>query len=310
MRLDGREPPGRIAEHKRFADSPLVDELLVQLAQSRAALTEIHRKLAGVRYGPATDQGKLGGARKRGQTVVNPVPGDPSAQVAKVGGGKTAGDQPQDAFKRLGRKVVEGICAAHQVVKGGHVPRLHRDARDHLLGQDVQAAQRDAQMLDFTMQHRATECGRFEQVGGRLGDQPALADAVHDVPGSPDPLQTPGDVARRLDLANQVDRAHVDPQFERRGRDDRLQLTLLECFFGGPPFVEADAAMVGTESARISQVRALVDARRGYHGPRVGRGSRRVGRGSHDPARRVGHLGKLIEPRPSASRRSAGCWQR
>jgi hypothetical protein len=42
-------------------------------------------------------------------------------------------------------------------------------------------------------------------------------------PGSPDPLQQRGDPLRRADLADQIDVADVDPELQRRRRDDRAQ---------------------------------------------------------------------------------------
>ena len=54
------------------------------------------------------------------------------------------------------------------------------------------------------------------------------ADAVA---GAADALQAAGDRRRRLDLNHQVDRAHVDAELERRGRDQRAQLAALEQIF-------------------------------------------------------------------------------
>ncbi len=82
---------------------------------------------------------------------------------------------------------------------------------------------------------------------GVLAISRPFAHALHHVPRSPHPLQPSGHVSRRLDLANQVDRSHVDPQLERRCRHDRRELAPLECLFGRSPLVQADAAVVGPE---------------------------------------------------------------
>ena len=97
MGLDGLDPPGRIAQHERLADSPLVDELLVELAQPRAPLAQIHRELAGVGDRPAADQGKLGRAGQRGQPVVNPVPGDPARRSRN----SAVGNRPEISRRTL-----------------------------------------------------------------------------------------------------------------------------------------------------------------------------------------------------------------
>ena len=102
MRLDRVDPPGRVAQHEGLADPPLEDELLVELAEPRAAVAQVDRELAGVGDRPAADQGQLGRPGQGGQPVVDPVPGDPGAQVAESRAGEPARDQPQDALERLG----------------------------------------------------------------------------------------------------------------------------------------------------------------------------------------------------------------
>ncbi len=134
---------------------------------------------------------------------------------------------------------------------------------------------RHAQVLDVALEHGAAKRGRLEQVGRGLGDQPPLAHAPNHVPRSTDALQAPRHVARRLDLANQVDRPHVDSQLERRGRHDRREITLLERLFGRSALVQADAAVVGPERP-TSDSAVSADRRRPalppLSGPRVSSG--------------------------------------
>ena len=179
--------------------------------------------------------------------VVNPVPDDSRPQVAQLGRRKSARDQPQDALERLGREIVKRIGRAHQVEERRHVPRLHRHACDHLLGQHVEAIVGNPQRLDFALQHRTAQRGGLEQVARRLGDQPPLAHASDHVPGTTDALQSASDAAGRLDLANQVDRPHVDAEFERCRRNDRRNLAGLQRLFRRPPFGKADAAVMSAE---------------------------------------------------------------
>ena len=47
-----------------------------------------------------------------------------------------------------------------------------------------------------------------------------------------------------IDLANQLDRAHIDAEFERCGRDDRLQLAALEALLGVEAFLAREAAVM------------------------------------------------------------------
>ena len=90
-----------------------------------------------------------------------------------------------------------------------------------------------AQLLDVALDHGTGQGSRLQQIARRLGDQPALADAVNHVTGPAHPLQAAGDVARRLHLADQVDLSHVDAELERGRRRHALQCAALELFFGG-----------------------------------------------------------------------------
>ncbi len=60
-----------------------------------------------------------------------------------------------------------------------------------------------------------------------------------------DALDRGGDRFRRIDLADQIDRADVDTEFERRGRDDRLELAAFELLLGGQTFGAREAPMMG-----------------------------------------------------------------
>ena len=52
----------------------------------------------------------------------------------------------------------------------------------------------------------------------------------------------------RIELADELDRADVDAEFERRGRDDRLQLAALEPLLGQQPLGAREAAVMGHHS--------------------------------------------------------------
>ena len=63
-----------------------------------------------------------------------------------------------------------------------------------------------------------------EQVAAVLREDHALRSTASDlVAGAADALQAARDRRRRLDLDDEIDRAHVDAELERRGGDDRAQ---------------------------------------------------------------------------------------
>ena len=102
--------------------------------------------------------------------------------------------------------------AARRVVaaRSAERPRLDRRHRDDLLGQHVERVARVARGLDVGGQHALGDDRGLEQVAPVLRDQLAHARRAHLVAGATDPLQTARDRDRRLDLHDQVDRAHVD----------------------------------------------------------------------------------------------------
>ena len=80
------------------------------------------------------------------------------------------------------------------------------------------------------------------------------------MPRPADALEAPRDAAGRLDLADQVDRPHVDAQLERGRRDHGRELALLQGLLGRPALVQAQAAVVrpGDGSADASGRRSRV----------------------------------------------------
>ena len=70
-----------------------------------------------------------------------------------------------------------------------------------------------------------------DEVAAELREDDAFADGVGLVAAAADALQAARDRRRRLDLDDQIDRAHVDAEFERRGGDQRLKRARLEEVF-------------------------------------------------------------------------------
>ncbi len=64
------------------------------------------------------------------------------------------------------------------------------------------------------------------------------------VAGATDALEAAADRARRLDLDDEVDRAHVDAELERRGGDDRAQFASLELVLDHDPLLAGERPVV------------------------------------------------------------------
>ncbi|MNZ61958.1 hypothetical protein D3C78_800640 [compost metagenome] len=138
-------------------------------------------------------------------------------------------------------------------------PFLTTDLGDDLLRQHVQRRLRDQQGIEFAPAHAVEQRGAFDQVVAGGGEQAALGRAADLVPGTADPLQKPGNRARRGDLAHQVDVADVDPQLQRRRGDQHLQVAALESLLGIQAKLLGQAAVVGGHGI-LAQALAQVPA--------------------------------------------------
>ena len=122
--------------------------------------------------------------------------------------------------------------------------RLDRAHRDQLLSQHVQRVSRVKGGLDATLHHAARGRGGGQQIGLVLGHQHALRRAAHVVMRTTDALQARRDRGRRFDLHDQVDRADVEPELERRGCDDRRQQAGFESLFDHLALFSRDRAVM------------------------------------------------------------------
>ena len=71
--------------------------------------------------------------------------------------------------------------------------------------------------------------------------------------GAADPLQPARDRLRRLDLDHEVDGAHVDPELERRGRDQARQLAGLQHLLDDQPLLARERAVVRARAISLAR---------------------------------------------------------
>ena len=105
---------------------------------------------------------------------------------------------------------------------------LRRRLRHDLLGQDFnrRLGLRDA--IEIAALDRAHHRCALDQFVQRRREQRPVRDQSQRVTRASHALQEGRDPPRRPDLADQVDRADVDAQLQRRRRHDRLEVARLE----------------------------------------------------------------------------------
>ncbi len=118
------------------------------------------------------------------------------------------------------------------------------DVGDDLLGEDVERVAQEAGVLDLAVDHPPGDDRRLEQVAAVLGVDRAPARLADLVAGTADPLQAAGDGARRLDLDDEVDGAHVDAELEAARGDDGAQVAALELVLDDDALLAGERAVV------------------------------------------------------------------
>jgi hypothetical protein len=261
------DAPGRRAQDEGVAGPAFKDHLFVELAHADGLAFGSGEKYAvkpAIGNGAAIQDGQHLGSLARRERIAHPVPGDARPQVGEFVGGIAAGKQIEHAGEGGAREAAEGSCAANQpenlfdanldgrrwaLLLSAPRPswlsgRLSHDG-DDLLRQHVQRVAQKAGRFHQAFVHGARHRGAGDQVGAILGKNDAFAGCAHMVPGPADALHGAGYGRRSLDLHHQVDRAHIDAEFERRGRDQRAQASGLQLLFDLGALRGREGAMVG-----------------------------------------------------------------
>ena len=248
--LDRLDPPGRGAEDERLADPALEDELLVQLPQPRPVLAEVTWDTGRCRGSSRRRSGPASPSPGRGvEPVPDPVPAHPGLEVAEGRDREPAGDHLQDPFERLrGREVAVGVRPIGRGRRGrgrprARPPRTRRPAGRGRRGSWSAPGASRPRWRPSPGPGPPTRAGR----PWVLANIRPLLTRPTTCPARPtrwSPRATP---TGRADLADQVDRPHVDPQLERRRRDHARQLARASGqLLALAPLLLAQAAVVGS----------------------------------------------------------------
>ena len=231
LERDVLDAPGAGAEQEGLARPALVDHLLVELAHARAVGQEDPEQTA-IGNGATAHDGQPLAAVARTQRAGNAIPHQARAELVELLTGVAARQQVEHVVQQLVAELGEAGGTAHHRAQLVHRQiGLHRHVRDDLLGQHIEWVAQEAAALDEALAHAPHHHRGLQQVAAMLGVHGALAGLADAVAGTPDALQTSGYSAGRLDLDDEIYRAHVDAQLEAAGGDDGAQLAALELVF-------------------------------------------------------------------------------
>ena len=248
------DPPACGAQRDDIAWSGLVDHLLVEFAYPGGLFGlggQIHREQAAVGNGaPGSHRQSLcagPGGQRAGVSVVD----QPGPQFGKVGGRVLSRQQIKGGLESAARQCRERGAAAHGIEPHVGAHRFQRAGRHRLLGQNVEGVGRNPHGFDGPGQHPLGGDRAVDQVGAVLGQQHAAGDLTDLMAGPADPLQAAGHRRRRLHLNDQIDRAHIDAEFQTGSGDHRSQASGLQIVFDGCALFFGHRAVVGPGQQRF-----------------------------------------------------------
>jgi hypothetical protein len=199
------------------------------------------------------------------------IPDDPRPQLRELVGRVAAVEHVEHVLELDAREVRERVRAPHERVQVVDRDLLVGADADDLLREHVERAARDLRLLDRAVEHPPRDHRGLEQVGPELREDAAARDRAELVAGAPDALQAARNRLRRLDLDDEVDRAHVDPELERRGRDEARDLTLLQQLLDLDPLLARERPVVRTGDLRRRRLRCRLGGGTGFAGVAVHR---------------------------------------
>ena len=232
---DVGDPPGAGPEDEHVARPAIRRPSLRRVRRPGCRPGGLTRNRPAVGDGPGVGDDQLAGTRAGLDVAAHPVPGDPGPQLGEEVGGITAGQHVEGGVEDRASEFGIGIGSADHVVQIVGGPRSMDDRRHDLLAEDVERISGNGGQLDVAFEHLLADHGRRQEVTPILREDPGPALASDLMAGAPDSLQTGGDRDRGFDLDHQIDRPHVDSEFERRGRDHCLEVSSLQSLLDQHP---------------------------------------------------------------------------
>ncbi len=237
------------AEQEHFSLAQFEDHLFVELTHAAAALRPF---LAGQEYAVQTairDRACVGDRepqreRARSQAAAHAVPDQAWPQIRELIARIPSREHIEHPVEGRAWQLGEGRGLPHRAIQMVDVVGLDRAHGDQLLSQHIQRVSWVKGGLDPALQHAARGRSGRQQIGLVLRHQHALRGAAHMMMSASDALQSRGDRGRRFDLHHQIHRTNVEPELERRGRDDRGQRPGFEPLLDHLPLFSRDRAVV------------------------------------------------------------------
>jgi hypothetical protein len=260
---DLRHSPRRRAEDDDVALARLENHFFIQLADAHrlAGLGsgEEHAVEPAIRDDAAAQNRDPLRPRAPAHDARRAIPHDPRTKLGEVFARIAARQEIERRLECGARQIAVGRRTANETEEVVDLAFAGRRFGGDLLRQDVQGVPRAADGLDRAFLHGLRRGGAGQKIPPELREEDPARRRVRHVPRPPHALERRGDRRRRFDLDHQIDRPHVDPEFERTSGDERAELAALQPVFEIPPQIAREGAVM---RERQDLARRFVHARR------------------------------------------------
>ena len=165
-------------------------------------------------------------------------------EFGKFVAGIAACEHVENTFEnRTGERSVRrgGADEIEEFVDG---PGVEGNDGDNLLRENIEGIARVVDGFNLPFIHGAGDGGAGGKVASIFGINDGVTNGADAVTGSTHALHAAGDGGRRFDLHHEIDRAHVDAEFDRGGGDESAQRAHLEAVFDLLALVGGNAAVM------------------------------------------------------------------
>ena len=242
--FDAVDAPTGVAEEHDVAGVGLDGEVLVEGADDGFGGQGDDVVERGLGDGSAGGDGRQARASAGAEAMVDLVAVEVGSEASALG---------TDAVAEHGEDFVKGFAGEIAVVAGAadegeevvFGPFVGGAGGDDLLGEDVERRVGEGELVEVLLVDGAEDGGALDEFVAGGGEEAALGDGSTPVAGAADALQGDGDGAGRADLADEIDVADVDAEFERGGGDEDAALALFETALGFETEMTRERAVVG-----------------------------------------------------------------
>ena len=220
-----------VAELKDVASHALDREILVDRADGHVFRLEQHLIIRIVGNRSARRQRGRSRAAPAAQDAIDRIAMDQRPTTAPAGG-EALGQHPDNRIEVVPRQRAEGPAAPQQVEERVLLPVLRCNLGDDLLGEHVERLLGNREPVELAAANAVEERGALDEIVARERKEAPLGRAANGVAGAADALQEGCNRARRTELADEIDIADVDSEFERGGRHQGFQFAPFEPLLG------------------------------------------------------------------------------